>query len=126
MLSTHDNLVDLLQAALKLASSVRLDLANFLLDQYRPLLRKHAVEVERQRLQEAIAAGAMSFEKTRAWLQQTPAEVASEQPHAPARDDKGQASYGTVYFAAVEKLLDGRFSLSAWPETFDVRFEEGC
>jgi hypothetical protein len=104
-----------------------LDLANFLLDQYRPLLRKHAVDMERQRLQEAIAAGAMSFEKTRTWLQQTPAEVASEQPHAPARDGNRQASYGTVYFAAVERLLDASMSLDIWPETFDVSYKRlGC
>eukprot|EP00045_Choanoeca_perplexa_P009814 m.95971 g.95971 ORF g.95971 m.95971 type:complete len:872 (+) comp15037_c0_seq1:256-2871(+) len=120
MLERHDNLVDMLQAALKLTAAVRLDLANFLLDQYRPLLRKHAVEAERQRLQDAIAAGAMTFDKTRAWLHQTPAEVASEQPHAPARGDNGKASYGTVYFAAVEKLLDERFSPEAWPETFEA------
>eukprot|EP00730_Choanoeca_flexa_P015112 TRINITY_DN6855_c0_g1_i3.p1 TRINITY_DN6855_c0_g1~~TRINITY_DN6855_c0_g1_i3.p1 ORF type:complete len:876 (+),score=286.72 TRINITY_DN6855_c0_g1_i3:250-2877(+) len=120
LLAQHDNLVDLLEATLKLTSIVRLDLANFLLDQYRPVLRKHAVDVERQRIQEVISAGAMPLENTRAWLQQASKEAAAEQPHAPKRDDAGQASAATLYFAAVEKLLNGDSTDEEWPETFAI------
>jgi hypothetical protein len=122
-LSAHATLPDYLVATLDLLQHVRLDLANFTLDQCRPLLRQHALETERARLRQALDAGLLATARTAQWLQAAAtAQEGAPQPHAPGIAESRQATFETLYYAAVEDLLvPAARDPESWPETFEVR-----
>lgn len=116
-------LVRFLDAVTDILQDMRLDLANFLLSSYRPLICQHAIAMERDKLEQAVASGVLPLEKSRQWLkaavearqigggeESAGAVVAavapgSSPPHAPARDEAGRPSFLTLYYAAFEQLL---------------------
>ncbi|KAJ3019403.1 hypothetical protein HKX48_002102 [Thoreauomyces humboldtii] len=71
------DLADAFQRVLGVLDDMKLDLANYRLQALRPVLQQQAVEYERAKFEEALAANMVSLTNTRAWLSSAAGSVAS-------------------------------------------------
>lgn len=109
-----------LQKSLALLAHMKMDLANFILDSFRPSLLQHAAEAEQQRWRHLQSQGLVTYEYTREWLSRAHAKVAAKPPppHAPTQGELRRPTFETIFFAAVEELVTS--PPQHWPETFEV------
>ncbi|EDQ92010.1 uncharacterized protein MONBRDRAFT_22751 [Monosiga brevicollis MX1] len=120
-LARQSDLADFLLDACELTKCMRIDLANFIVDAYRPLLRQHAIMAEKERVDAMDQRGELTLPMTKAWLSEAPSqEDAAAQPHAPALNRRGNASFETLFYAGFEALLRDRPAPERWPETLQM------
>ena len=68
-IASQTDIVEAFGAVMDVLDFMKLDLANFKLQQLKPHLKLQAVEYETAKMGEAITSGAMSLDKTREWLE---------------------------------------------------------
>lgn len=83
-----------LKSALKLIELMKLDLANFKLDQLRPLIAKTAVSTERAFFSQLFQNGKISLDSTTKWLSEI------------NKDDVSQSSYNMFLDAGIKLLVN--------------------
>jgi hypothetical protein len=97
-----------LKAALKLIELMKLDLANFKLDQLRPIIAKTAVSTERGFFSQLFANGKLSLDLTRKWYKGHASEIENK-----------ESSYAIFISAGVQLLITPFVkNSSSVPETF--------
>lgn len=107
--------IEALKAALKLIELMKLDLANFKLDQLRPLIAKTAISTERAFFSQLFQNGKISLDLTTKWINETKCDV--ESPN----ESSTQTNAYDVYLDASIKLLVNPFIKGTnfnVPETF--------
>jgi hypothetical protein len=110
-----------LRSVLKLIELMKLDLANYKLDQLRPLIAKTAISTERSFFSQLLNSGKISLDLTRKWLASAGPSQAGV--HASASERNGSKECSGAYEAFVDggiRLLVSPFvrETNQVPETF--------
>merc|ERR1739848_340874 len=105
-----DNLVELFKQIMKVVDHMKLDMANFTIQQARPLIVSQSVEYEKTKFKEFLATQNDGLQMTRAWLQR----------HAP-RDEEVEPRMqrlliNRILTEAFVELLEWD-DYFGWPET---------
>eukprot|EP00043_Microstomoeca_roanoka_P016831 m.173717 g.173717 ORF g.173717 m.173717 type:complete len:786 (-) comp16533_c13_seq2:977-3334(-) len=126
-LETSESQAAFLFNALVLLEFMQLDLANYTLEAYRPMILKYGAQVERDRVQSLVFSGALTFVNTEAWLHavvSSAAERAAEPYVATttnslqsAEEAAAKMTFTEHFFVATEKLLFSSEYDDAFPET---------
>ncbi len=111
-------------------SALRIDAANARLRLIAPVIREHGVDYERGKLQAKLDAGALTLDRTRAWLRAALARLAARRPDVMAGLSAGAAgafaaAHGSAMADAVEDAGTGG-AATEWAETLMLdarRFE---
>lgn len=107
---------------LRLLDDMKLDLANFRLQQLRPQLKLQAVEYERRKFDEGLECGRFSLERTKTWLESTSRNLlALAASRNPEKVDIPEAAprFEDVYHEALLSLVFGTtaVNIANCPET---------
>ncbi|KAI9140488.1 T-complex 11 [Paraphysoderma sedebokerense] len=87
---------------------MKLDLANFRLEQLRPILKAQAVEYESTKFRQSLSSGETSLTKTTAWLQESfesLAQVSAARNPENIQHPENKLKYEDIYHDAVLSLL---------------------
>lgn len=113
--SDRKDVVKLFQGIMKTLDHMRLDMANFMIQQARPLIMSQSVEYEKIKFKEFLETQNDGLEFTRAWLKR----------HAPSEEEEG-ALQGRIEEARFKKLLmnriltEGLVELLEWDEYYTL------
>jgi hypothetical protein len=89
-------------------SALRIDAANARLRLIAPVIREHGVDYERGKLQAKLDAGALTLDRTRAWLQAALARLAATRPDVLSGVGAGAgAAFAAAHGSAMVDLVDG-------------------
>ncbi|KND03158.1 uncharacterized protein SPPG_09000 [Spizellomyces punctatus DAOM BR117] len=121
-IALSSDIVTAFEHILDILEDMKLDLANYRLQALRPILQQQAVEYERTKFDEALIAGAVTLERTAAWLATA---VNSLQSVTAARNPENiqtpenRIGYEDAYNEALLNLIfsNTAISLSTLPET---------
>eukprot|EP01147_Barroeca_monosierra_P003665 gene3665-8332_t len=124
------NTADLLFNSFAVIEAMQIDLANYVLESYRPLILKHGIEVERDRMRDLITSGAVGLENTRMWLGRTMrfAQDSAIEPYVSektstldtTKDAVDKMTFAELFFLATEAIVFSRELDNAFPETLLV------
>ena len=106
--SDRKDVVKLFQGIMKTLDHMRLDMANFMIQQARPLIMSQSVEYEKIKFKEFLETQNDGLEFTRAWLKR----------HAPSEDEEG-ALQSRIEEARFKKLLMSRILTEALVELLE-------
>ena len=95
-----------LKSALKLIELMKLDLANFKLDQLRPLIAKTAVSTERTFFSQLFQSGKISLNLTSKWLTESTREAGSVSVSSSSSSTSKTASYEAFMDAGIKLLVN--------------------
>ena len=114
-----------LEFLLDRVNAMRIDAANARLRLIAPVIKDHGVDYERGKFQDKLAEGALTLERTEAWIRKTMhSEVARDRIDLEALVDGTAASFVRVHSAAMLSLVAApeRVAKDAVPETllYDV------
>ncbi|EGD73993.1 hypothetical protein PTSG_05689 [Salpingoeca rosetta] len=113
--------------AFALLEAMQLDLANYILETYRPLILKYGAQLERDRIQSLVFSGALTFDNTEKWLAAAVSEagVCASEPYVAATTNTLESTaeaaqkmtFSEHFFVATERLLFSKECDDAFPET---------
>lgn len=106
--SDRKDVVKLFQGIMKTLDHMRLDMANFMIQQARPMIMSQSVEYEKIKFKEFLETQNDGLEFTRAWLKR----------HAPS-EEEGVALQGRIEEARFKKLLMNRILTEALVELLE-------
>jgi len=104
----HKDVVKLFQGIMKTLDHMRIDMANFMIQQARPMIMSQSVEYEKIKFKEFLETQNDGLEFTRAWLKR----------HAPS-EEENTALQGRIEEARFKKLLTNRILTEALVELLE-------
>lgn len=122
IISSNGDVMDKLQKITDLLDLMKLDIANFQLQQLRPILKQQAVEYEQKKFAEALEAGHVSLEKTNVWLEgaaEALKETAASRNPESIEIPEAKIRYEDIYNDALLNLISANAPVTAenCPET---------
>ncbi|RKO95481.1 Tcp11-domain-containing protein, partial [Caulochytrium protostelioides] len=109
-----DDLALVMQRLLAIQEEMKLDIADYHLQQAKPLLKEHAVEYERSKFDAGVADGSITLSGTRAWLQASwdkAKAIADERNPESVNLEVNKPRFEDVYHDAVLELIFGNVPL---------------
>lgn len=110
-----DNLVELFKQIMKVVDHMKLDMANFTIQQARPLIVSQSVEYEKTKFQEFLNTQEDGLKNTRTWLQRHRPRLEEVNANPEPRFKKLLAN--RILTEAFVELLEWDYDYHGWPET---------
>jgi len=110
-----DNLVELFKQIMKVVDHMKLDMANFTIQQARPLIVSQSVEYEKTKFQEFLNTQEDGLKNTRTWLQRHRPRLEEINASPEPRFKKLLAN--RILTEAFVELLEWDYDYHGWPET---------
>jgi len=115
-LKSHlNNLVELFKNIMKVLDNMKLDMANFTIQQARPLIVSQSVEYEKTKFKEFLNTQDDGLKFTREWLQRHRPRLEELEANEDARFKKLLAN--RILTEAFVELLEWDYDYHGWPET---------